>query len=435
MDVSRHRRAPLRLPVLAVAVLGLVGVLGSNLVAAHPDLAAAVTPPVRHVYVIVLENEGYAATFENPGADPYLASTLPSEGALLTEYYAIGHESNDNYIAMVSGQAPNPQTQADCQVYSDFVSAGVTLPPGQAVGTGCVYPRSILTIANQLDAAGVSWKGYMQDMGNDPGREAPTCGHPALGSSDNTQTAVAGDGYATRHDPFVYFHAVIDNAAYCSAHVVALGRAPAAAEPATSATAPTSGTATAPATAPAPAPTSGTAPASGLAEDLRSVRTTPNLSFIVPNLCEDGHDYPCTNEPSPTSSALGDIDSFLETWVPVIVHSPAFRHDGLLAVVFDEADGPPTGDSSVCCGEVPGPDSPLPGVTGPGGGRTGALLLSPFIRPGTTSATTYDHYSLLASIEDIFGLARLGEAQNVPATFGTDVFTAVPTHRTGAGPS
>ena len=413
MGVSRHRRAPLRLPVLAVAVLGLVGVLGSNLVAAHPDLAAEVTPPVRHVFVIVLENEGYAASFESPGADPYLATTLPSEGALLTDYYAIGHESNDNCIAMVSGQAPNPQTQADCQIYSNFVSAGVTLPPGQAVGTGCVYPRSVLTIANELDAAGMSWKGYMQDMGKVPRREAPTCGHPALGSIDNTQTAVAGDGYASRHDPFVYFHAIIDNAAYCSAHVVALGGAPAVAEPATS----------------------GTAPAPGLVEDLRSVRTTPNLSFIVPNLCEDGHDYPCTNELSPTSGALGDIDSFLETWVPVIVHSPAFRKDGLLAVVFDEADGPPTGDSSACCGEVPGPDSPLPGVTGPGGGRTGAVLLSPFIRPGTTSAATYDHYSLLASLEDVFGLARLGEAQSVPATFGTDVFTAVPPHRPGAGPS
>ena len=104
--------------VLAVAVLGLVGVVGSNRFGAHPDLAAEGDgPPVRHVFVIVLENEGYAATFEDPGADPYLATTLPSEGALApTDYDAIGHESNDNYIAMVSGQAPNPQTQADCQV-------------------------------------------------------------------------------------------------------------------------------------------------------------------------------------------------------------------------------------------------------------------------------------------------------------------------------
>jgi hypothetical protein len=393
--------------------MGLVAVVGGSLFGAHPSLAARTLPPVRHVFIIVLENEGYATTFENPSADPYLASTLPSMGALLTDYYAIGHESNDNYLAMVSGQAPNPQTQADCQWFTNFVPTGITVFPGQAVGTGCVFPTSVPTIAGQLDAAGLSWKGYMQDMGDDPQRESAACGHPAIGARDDTQSGIPGDGYAARHDPFVYFHSIIDDPSYCDAHVVPLGPAPSVA--ASTAAASTAAASTA-------------APPAGLASDLRSIRTTPNFSYIVPNLCLDGHDYPCTNEPSPTSSALGDIDTFLQTWVPLIVHSPAFRHDGLLAVVFDEADGPPTGDSGACCGELPGPDSPLPGVTGPGGGRTGAVLVSRFIRPGTTSASVYDHYSLLASIEDIFGLSRLGEAQTVPAAFGSDVFTAYGPH-------
>ena len=60
-------------------------------------------------------------------------------------------------------------------------------------------------------------------MGNDPNREAAACGHPALNANDETQDAVEGDGYATRHDPFVYFHSVIDDQSYCDAHVVALG--------------------------------------------------------------------------------------------------------------------------------------------------------------------------------------------------------------------
>jgi hypothetical protein len=68
-------------------------------------------PPIRHVFVIMLENENYATTFGDPSADPYLASTLPKEGALLTDYYATGHESNDNYISIVSGQPPNPENQ------------------------------------------------------------------------------------------------------------------------------------------------------------------------------------------------------------------------------------------------------------------------------------------------------------------------------------
>ena len=116
----------------------------------------------------------------------------------------------------------------------------------------------------------------------------------------------------------------------------------------------------------------------GLATDLAKAGKTPKYSFITPNLCNDGHDYPCTNQTG-GSSALADIDSFLETWVPKITGSPAFQKNGLLEIAFDESDGPQS-DSSSCCGEPPGPGSPLPGITGPGGGRVGAVLLSPFIK-------------------------------------------------------
>ena len=159
----------------------------------------------------------------------------------------------------------------------------------------------------------------------------------------------------------------------------------------------------------------------GLATDLRSVATTPALSFIVPNLCNDGHDYPCVNQPS-GASALADIYTFLSTWVPKITGSPAFKRDGLLVITFDESEGPQD-DSTACCGEGPAPNTPLPGITGLGGGRIGAVLLSPFIAPRTVSSTPYNHYSLLASIESELGLARLGYAADVPAIFGSDVFT------------
>jgi len=383
-------RLPRRLGAVAAA-----GALVSSAVVGMPATAttsATGTPPVGHVFVIVLENEGYAATFGNPSTDPYLASTLPSQGALLTQYYGTGHVSNDNYISMVSGQGPNPQNQADCQIYSDFIgaqapSAGLPID-GQAIGSGCVYPSSVQTVANQLTSSGRSWKGYMEDMGNVAARESATCGHPSLNTQDKTESAVAGDGYVTRHDPFVYFHSIVDDAGYCGSHVVPLGSP------------------------------SG---AGGLAADLQSVSTTPNLSFITPDVCDDGHDYPCTNEQS-GASALADIDNFLSTWVPLITNSAAFKQDGLLVINFDESGGPQS-DSSACCGEGPGPDSPLPGITGLGGGRVGAVLLSPFIAPGTVSNVAYNHYSILASIEDYFGLARLGYAATVPSTFGGDVFT------------
>ena len=339
--------------------------------------AASAAPPVKHVWVIVLENKGYATTFGAQTPAPYLARDLPAEGALLSQYYGIGHVSNDNYIAMLSGQAPNPQTQSDCQQYTDFLP-GTIGPSGQAIGQGCIFPTPVKTVADQLSAKGLTWRGYMGDMGNDPSRESATCGHPAVGSADKTQTATAKDGYATRHDPFVYFHSIIDSP-ICNTNVVSL---------------------------------------IPLASDLATEQTTPNFSFISPNLCDDGHDAPCADG---RPGGLTSADAFLRTWVPRITSSAAYKDNGLLVITFDESD---TTDSTACCGELPGPNSPSPGITGPGGGRVGAVLLSPYIRPGTVNATPYNHYSLLRSIEDLFGLDHLGYAGAAGlAPFGTDVFT------------
>jgi phosphatidylinositol-3-phosphatase len=378
----------------------IIAALACCLVAAAAAQAAKAKPfklpKVKHVFVIVLENESWESTFGTPAADPYLAQTLPGQGALLENYWATGHESNDNYISLVSGQPPNVQNQADCQVFSEWAGAA-TFPNGVEAGTGCVYPAEVQNIGTQLTAAGKKWKAYMQDMGNDPNRETAACGHPALNSKDETQKAVEGDGYATRHDPFVYFHSVIDEQSYCDAHVVALG-SPTGAMPAAALKGET-----------------------GLATDLRRAGRTPTFSFITPNLCEDGHDFPCTNQPS-GASALADIDGFLETWIPKIEASPGYQKGGLIEITFDESDGPES-DSTSCCGEEAGPGSPEPGITGPGGGRVGAVLISPFIKPGTVVETDYNHYSSLGSWEQLLGLSTLADATSAPH-FGQDVFTA-----------
>jgi phosphatidylinositol-3-phosphatase len=339
-------------------------------------------PPIRHVFIIVLENEGFDSTFRRASLAPYLADTLRKAGAFLREYHGTAHFSLPNYVAMISGLAPTRDLQMDCPRYADFVETGVATD-GQPVGTGCVYPSHVATIANQLDARGLTWKAFMEDMGSDPAREAATCGHPPLGSIDSTQRATPADQYATKHDPFMYFHAVIDSAS-CRRNVV---------------------------------------PLPALERALRSTGDTPNLSFISPSLCHDGHDRPCrSGEPGGLESA----NAFLEHWVPLIMKSRAFRTDGLLIVTFDEALSI---DARACCGEPAGPNVAAPGVNGPGGGRTGAVLLSPFIKPRTVSNKPYNHYSLLRSVEDLFGLDHLGYAgQKGLRSFGRDVFTRFPVH-------
>jgi phosphatidylinositol-3-phosphatase len=344
---------------------------------------------VRHVWVIELENQGYAQSFGTPSADPYLARTLPRLGALLENYYAIGHASADNYVAQVSGQAPDLATQSDCPVWLPFAGQVIAGPYHQVLGEGCVYPAAVQTLGNQLSGAGRSWAAYLQDMGNDPARDntgttarGPACGHPATWAIDHTQKAAQGDQYAARHDGFAFFRSVTANPAFCAAHILSFRPLPG---------------------------------------DLAHPNATPAFSFIVPDLCDDGHDSPCvTGAPG----GLAQADAFLAQWVPAIMAAPAYRDGGLIVATFDEGS-----DAAACCGETAGfspshPDVPLPGRTGPGGGRIGAVLLSPLIRPGTVSTVDYNHYSLLRSIEDIFGLPHLGDAAMPQVrSFGPDVFS------------
>jgi hypothetical protein len=366
--------------MIGVAARGAsIAALAGSVLLLPAATASAAIPPIKHVFVLIEENEAFASTFGPGSAAPYLSQTLVSQGAFVPNYYGVGHASLDNYIAMVSGQAPNPKTQGDCPVFSDFPAPTSMDANGQETGQGCVYPADVPTLMSQLETKGLSWRAYMDGMGANPLRESATCGHPAVGAPDLTEAATPTDQYATRHDPFVYFHSVIDNPATCSQHVVNLSQ---------------------------------------LQTDLASASTTPNFVFITPSLCNDGHDPTGANCPV---GSLPAVDAFLKTWVPRITSSPAYQQDGLLIVTFDES----VGDATACCGEVPGPSGSPGGVSGPGGGVVGAVMLSPFIAPGTKTTASYNHYSMLGSVEDIFGLARLADAKGTTA-FGSDVFTRPP---------
>jgi hypothetical protein len=384
------RRLWLIVPVLVLIGCGTaIGSIGSHSAKAAKQsterpAAAATTkmPPIRHVYTIIEENESAAVTFGPNSPAPYLAKTLTAQGAFLPNYYGTGHNSNDNYISMISGQPPNVSNELDCQTFSDFTSS-TTSSFGAQEGDGCVYPADINTVAGQLDSAGLTWRDFNQSMGNDPTRESAECGHPEIGAQDHTQSETATDAYATRHDPFVYFHSIIDNTTLCDDDVVNTD---------------------------------------DLAHDLSTTSLTPNYVFVTPDLCSDGHDATCADSSRP--GGFAGIEQFLQQWVPQITGSKAFKQqNGLLIITFDEAS---TSDTSNCCGEIPGPSGlSLSGIGyGDGGGRVGAVLISPCIKPGTITQQPYNHYTMLRSVEDIFGLSHLGYAQlSGEKSFGSDVFT------------
>lgn len=414
--------------VLVILTFSIMRGVATTPAAPLHDVSAA--SPIRHVFLIVLENKNFADTFGTSTQDPYLQKTLVPQGVLLTQYFGTGHFSLDNYISLLSGQAPTQDTAKDCFPdstaqagnYNDVQQTGSTADGQVIARVGCIYPARVKTLADQLAAAGFTWKAYMEDMGNDPARESGTCGHPRIGiGTDRTNDAEPpsasvpmGDAYATRHNPFMYFHSIIDSAD-CQRLVVNLGH---------------------------------------LQNDLTRIKTTPNFSFITPNLCHDGHDGAGTGV-SGTGCANGEpggltsADAFLKMWVPRILSSPAYRRDGLIIITFDEGNYTVTEQKSSsssqtlvnvtfpgvsCCGQRPGPNLQglWPGtltqtdtparlervvVNGQGGDRIGAMLLSPFIKPGSTSETPYNHYSLLRSLEDIFNLPEhLGYAADNPKT-------------------
>lgn len=315
-----------------------------------PPTGTPAAPPagtkIKHVFVIALASRGYDATFGPGAASTYLAGTLVPRGVLLSGYRLLDGADLANALALVSGQPPNPQTQQACPTFADVPASATPAPDGSLADAGCVYPVRTLTLADQLTSAGRRWRAYVEGMG--AGR---ACRHPAFGAADATLAAGAADPYATRRNPFVYFHSLLD-LGDCAANDVGLD---------------------------------------ALDRDLRTATDTPNLAWIVPDLCHDGTLDACAaGQPGGAAAA----DAFLAQWVPRILASPAYKADGALVVTFDALLRPP------------------PGAAPPSGDprRVGTLVLSRWAKAGTADATPADPDALLRTIEDLFGLRHLAAA-------------------------
>src|SRR4051794_35115650 len=375
---ARYPAAPLFPPSVqgSLLVRRLALCLSLVLLAALPARAGAAPPPIKHVFVVFLENKTFTETFGVNTKATYFARELTKQGQLVANFFGVTHNSLGNYVAVLGGQPSNVETQSDCQVYSEWKGSTTPDADGIVTGQGCVMPKAVKSLPDQLEEKGLTWRGYMEDMGD-------SCKHPALNAHDETQSAKVGNQYAARHNPFVYYHSIIDNDARCKANVVDLRQ---------------------------------------MANDLASTSTTANFSFITPNLCNDGHDEPCVDG---APGGLVSADAWLRRYVPVILDSPAMA-DGLLVVTFDEAETSGMySDASSCCNQPSGPNTPNAGgqTPGTGGGRVGAVVVSPYVTPGSMNATSYNHYALLRSIEDIFGLGHLGYAgQDGLRAFGDDVY-------------
>lgn len=326
------------------------------------DTRAAAAEPeptkIRHVFVIVLAGHGFDATFGEGSPATYLNGTLRPKGTLLSGYASLGRADLPDYLAMVGGQPPNADTRAGCPTYREVPPTSAPSRSGEITADGCVFPNTVTTIGDQLSASRRSWRAYVEDLDKAPPGPtgAPprtTCRHPESNGPDDTLRARVGDGYATRHNPFVYFHSLLD-LGDCDANDGSLAE---------------------------------------LEDDLRSASDTPSLSFVAPNLCNDGTESPCVDG---SPGGLAAADAFLATWVPKILASPAYRADGLLVVAFAGDVTPPADPAA-----APPADAPV---------RNGALLVSRYATAGAAAVTEYDPYSVLRSLQDVFALRPLAGA-------------------------
>jgi hypothetical protein len=351
-------------------------------------------PEIKHVFLIVLDGYGYEEAFGKASSAPYLAKTLPGQGELLSNYYSVTQGGLANEIALLSGQGPTPQTAANCSEYT-AIAPGTVGAEEQVEGSGCVYPAGTLTLPGQLVEKAMTWKAYVEDIGNGAAAGQPaSCRHPALGAADSSQVPVPGDAYETWRNPFVYFSALTESPE-CAEDDIGLDR---------------------------------------LTADLEKAKKTPSFSYIVPNACHDGNEAPCAPE---QPAGLAGAEGFLKTVVPEIKASPAYKEGGLIAITFDQAPQTgPNADSSSCCATPEYPNLPPPPTAaapsgGPvketgGGGRVGLLLISPFVEAGSVNETGYyNHFSLLRSIEELFGLQPIGYAANPALSpFDSTVYNA-----------
>jgi phospholipase C len=187
---------------------GIIPSVAPSAKPAATETPVPLIPNFKHIIIIVFENKEFGTVINNPQM-PYF-NQLAKAYTLLTQFYAVTHPSLPNYLAMIGGD-----------------TFGVTFDCTRCIEDGATLP-------DLIEAAGLTWKTYQEDM--------PT---PCFAEAESGK-------YAIKHNPFAYFKPIRLDAARCNRSIV---------------------------------------PLTQLSDDLATL-SLPNYVFITPNLCNDAHDCP-----------------------------------------------------------------------------------------------------------------------------------------------
>jgi hypothetical protein len=408
-----------------IVCLGLLGLAGSALASEGP-----VPVGMQHldrVFVIMMENHGYAQIMNNPNL-PF-TNTLASLANIATNYFAIAHPSLTNYLEVVGGSnfgvhsdnypdwhnfycTPNlisgtvstdvPASPNICPISGTGTDAATpaidttnetTGPPGvnNIDGTQSIAAAANTvgkTIADQLAEMGLTWKSYQESL---PPQGADNVNYSDGFYSNTTNFSAftpvltpplsASDIvflYAVKHNPFAYFRSVQegDQPGSDMTNVVGFDGA------------------------------------NGLYADLSS-GAVPMFSFIAPNQCNDQHGRGnagpyCNYDPNDNGTQAGlnpalmqRGDVALKQIVTAIKLSPVWKQGrNAIVVVWDE------NDYSIA----------------PITNKVLVIVDTNYGSHGVQSAASYNHFSLLKSIEGAFGLPCLNHACDTTVNVMSDLF-------------
>ena len=372
---SRMRRVPavLRYGTLAAAAALCALVAGPVAATASPAVPAAAARPeggtlgLDHVFIIMLENHEADHVIGDPSA-PFITSLARAYG-VATKYYGVTHTSEPNYIAATSGSTWWNNDD-------DGWYTGNHYPDPKIAGNH--YPHT--NIVTEMEARHIPWDAYMQAM--------PSSGY--LPDSWPATSAL----YVSKHNPFILYNDVRSDPQWRD-HIQ---------------------------------------PYQNMTADLNGPNP-PRYVWISPDLCTDMHGgvtakikgFPET--PCPYSNVAGDqndellkakANAFVKQAVHSITTSRAWTGNSVIFVTADESDydGSDAADNyyqstAGCC------DSPYLPAGDPeisakwpgglyGGGSAPMIVISRTGPRHVTDATPANHYSMLLTIEEGFGLPELG---------------------------
>jgi phospholipase C len=260
-------------------------------------------PGFAHIVVIFFENEEFSSIIGHPQMPNY--NRLAQENVLLTQYYTMLHPSLPNYIGLIGGDTFGWQTN---------------------------YPTALIdapSLPDLIETSNRTWKTYQESM------PEPCYRKDTL-------------SYVLKHNPFIWFSPIVENAERCQRSVV---------------------------------------PLTELYTDLQA-GTLPDFVFITPNICHSAHDAHI----NPLCS-LGVMDSWLGELMDNLLAYPPLAQNGLIVITWDEGQG-----NHGCCGIQPG------------GGRVATILVSAQAKTAFQDDTPYTHYSLLRTILTAWDLPPLGKS-------------------------